>query len=238
MITHGADRSSASQLDAPRPPHAVAILDAGLIDCEPLQAALADRGVRSFTTAHRIEMLEAAALILPDGPSFEDYARFFSFKRVAQVIELRIAGGLPVLACGTAMHLLCDGIDVEGRFSASPAPQWDGTVVELPAVASASTLHVPISSPLLVGLEALACEVQPRYALRTDPTEGMDAGPLTPPRIAWAGPPTPYVAAIDNGALCAIAWAPEDAGALGMRLLDNWLHRAIIPTNPLAEGKQ
>lgn len=230
------DFSSASPSDTPA--NAVAILDVGLIDCAPLQAALKSCGVSSFLTSHRIEMLEATALIIPDGPSIEDYVRIFAQKRLTQIIELRISGGRPVLACGTAMHLLCDGVEIAGEFIASPAPQWQGTVVELPRLSSATTLVVPVSSPLLMGVDGMSCEALPRYALRTDPTEGMDAGPLTPPRIAWAGPPMPYVAVIDNGALCAIAWAPESVGKLGLHLLGNWLHHTTILSDPPAEGQQ
>ncbi|WP_175954025.1 hypothetical protein [Schaalia sp. Marseille-Q2122] len=205
-------------------PSAVAIVDLGLVDCAPLQVALDSFGVASFCTSHRVEMLEAAALILPDAPSFADYARVFALKRVAQIVELRISGGRPVLACGTAMHLLCEGIDSGGGFTASPAPQWEGRVVELPSSVPAS-VHVPICTSLFEGIEGLKCPAPPAYGLRTDPAEGMDAGPLTPPRSAWAGPPTPYVAAIDNGALCAMAWDPHEAGDLGVRLLSNWLER-------------
>ena len=235
---------NASELSLPRgagvdrPAHTVAIFDVGMADYGPLQSSLARLGASSFCTAHRIEMLEAAALIIPDGPSCEDYARVFSQKRLGQIIERRISGGRPVLACGTAMHMLCDGVDMGGAFITSPAPQWDGVVVELPCLESSAEVRIPIVSPLLTGVNAMTCEAVPLYALRTDPTEGMDSGPLTPPRIAWVGPPTPYVAAIDNGVLCGIAWAPESAGALGMRLLSNWLSYTGIVFSLPAEGLQ
>lgn len=218
----------------------VAIVDTGSGDYSRLQAVLEECGVASFLTSHRLEMLHAAALILPDGPTFTDYSRFFALKRVAQIVELRISGGLPVLACGTAMHVLCDGAEIKGSFHASPAPQWDGTVVELPSSSSLppAQLHVPLSSALLEGLDGMPCEVHPRYALCTDPTDGMDEGPLTPPRLAWVRPPTPYVAAIDNGALCASAWAPESSGEAGLRLLRNWLRLANISSVKPVEGQQ
>lgn len=238
MTDSGADRSAHSGVRSAPAVNAVAIVDAGAGDHASLRATLEQWGVASFLTSHRLETLEAAALIIPDGPSFADYKRFFELKRVAQVVELRISGGLPVLVCGTAMHLLCDGILIDGEFRASPAPQWQGTVVELPGASTGADLRVPIASTLLDGVEGLRCEAAPRYALRADPTEGMDAGPLTPPRIAWAGPPTPYVAAIDNGALCAIAWAPEAAGDAGLRLLRNWIRRTKISSTLPVEGQQ
>lgn len=216
---------------------AVAIVDLGLVDCAPLQALIGACGATSFLTSHRIEMLEAAALIIPDGPTFGEYVTAFTHKRLAQIIELRISGGLPVLACGSAMHLLCDGIAIDGETVFSPAPQWDGMVVEMPPVTAEATLQVPISSPLLEGIDGMPCEGAAQYALRSDPTEGMEAGPLTPPRIAWVGQPTPYVAAIDNGALCALAWGPENAGECGQRLLSNWLHRVGLTSMAPVEGQ-
>lgn len=224
--------------DVERPTNAVAIFDAGLVDYAPLRDALAECGAPSFVTSHRIEMLDAAALIIPDGPSFADYRRVFAQKRLAQIIELRIAGGRPVLACGSGMHMLCDGVDNNGEFLASPAPQWEGTVVQMPAGIGTATLHVPIPTPFLAGIDTMNCEVRPDFALRTNPAEGMDDGPLTPPRIAWAGPPAPYIAAIDNGALCACAWAPEEAGNLGRRLLRNWLQHAKITADLSTGGVQ
>jgi glutamine amidotransferase len=47
--------------------------------------------------------------------------------------------------------------------------------------------------------------------------------PLAPPLVTWADHGGPFVAAVENGALCATQFHPEKSGDAGAHLLENWI---------------
>jgi glutamine amidotransferase len=46
---------------------------------------------------------------------------------------------------------------------------------------------------------------------------------MTPPLVTWATHGEPFVAAVENGPLCATQFHPEKSGDVGAALLRNWL---------------
>jgi glutamine amidotransferase len=46
---------------------------------------------------------------------------------------------------------------------------------------------------------------------------------MTPPLVAFATHGEPFVAAVENGPLCATQFHPEKSGDAGAELLSNWL---------------
>ena len=46
---------------------------------------------------------------------------------------------------------------------------------------------------------------------------------MTPPLISWATHGEPFIAAVENGPLCATQFHPEKSGDAGAALLANWL---------------
>jgi glutamine amidotransferase len=46
---------------------------------------------------------------------------------------------------------------------------------------------------------------------------------MTPPLVTWATHGEPFVAAVENGPLCATQFHPEKSGDAGAALLSNWL---------------
>jgi glutamine amidotransferase len=47
--------------------------------------------------------------------------------------------------------------------------------------------------------------------------------PLAPPLVTWADHGGPFVAAVENGPLCATQFHPEKSGDAGAQLLENWI---------------
>ena len=46
---------------------------------------------------------------------------------------------------------------------------------------------------------------------------------MTPPLITWAEHGERFIAAVENGPLCATQFHPEKSGDAGAALLSNWL---------------
>jgi glutamine amidotransferase len=61
---------------------------------------------------------------------------------------------------------------------------------------------------------------------RTDQEGGasdLPISPLAPPLVTWADHGGRFVAAVENGALCATQFHPEKSGDAGAHLLENWI---------------
>jgi glutamine amidotransferase len=52
---------------------------------------------------------------------------------------------------------------------------------------------------------------------------GHPPSPLAPPLVTWADHGGPFVAAVENGPLCATQFHPEKSGDAGAHLLENWI---------------
>jgi imidazole glycerol-phosphate synthase subunit HisH len=55
------------------------------------------------------------------------------------------------------------------------------------------------------------------------PLPADPSGRLAPPLVSWATHGEPFVAAVENGPLCATQFHPEKSGDAGAALLSNWL---------------
>ena len=50
-----------------------------------------------------------------------------------------------------------------------------------------------------------------------------DGSPLSAPKLTWAEHGSRFLAAVENGPLWATQFHPEKSGAVGGRLLENWV---------------
>jgi glutamine amidotransferase len=104
--------------------------------------------------------------------------------------------------------------------------QWPGTVQRLHAPVLPhmgwNTVDVPGGSRLLAGLDpGTRFYFVHSYAaldLPMPPSERMPA-----PLLSWAEHGEPFIAAVENGPLCATQFHPEKSGDAGAALLANWL---------------
>ena len=61
------------------------------------------------------------------------------------------------------------------------------------------------------------------YAAAQDPAELLAPGPTRLPRATWATHGQDFLAAVENGVLCATQFHPEKSGDAGAQLLRNWM---------------
>jgi glutamine amidotransferase len=104
--------------------------------------------------------------------------------------------------------------------------QWPGVVTRLRAKVVPHMGWSPVSTPpdsaLFRGVEDQRFYFVHSYATQEFPL-AAGAGPLTPPLVAWADHGGQFVAAVENGPLCATQFHPEKSGDAGAHLLENWI---------------
>ncbi len=209
-----------SVASAPR----VAVLDYGSGNLRSAERALARTGADVTVTADRSVALEADGLVVPGVGAFAACMGGLRAVDGPQVIGRRLAGGRPVLGICVGMQVLFDhgvehGVDTPG------CGEWPGVVERLNAPVLPhmgwNTVTVPEGSPLFAGVEQERFYFVHSYAVRRwelPPGEGVAA-----PLVTWAEHGEPFVAAVENGPLCATQFHPEKSGDAGATLLANWV---------------
>jgi glutamine amidotransferase len=142
-----------------------------------------------------------------------------------QIIGRRLAGGRPVLGICVGMQILF-AKGVEHGITTEGCAEWPGTVDRLDAPVLPhmgwNTVDAPPDSVLFAGLDpATRFYFVHSYAVRRWELELRR--PFTPPLVTWAEHGERFVAAVENGVLCATQFHPEKSGDAGAQLLRNWL---------------
>jgi glutamine amidotransferase len=146
-----------------------------------------------------------------------------------RIIGRRLAGGRPVLGICVGMQILFEQ-GVEHGLETEGCAEWPGVVDRLHADILPhmgwNTVRPPSGSALFAGLPADArFYFVHSYAART--WELTDTAPLAEPMVTWAHHGEDFVAAGENGTLCATQFHPEKSGDAGAHLLENWLKTAV-----------
>lgn len=223
----------------------VAVLDYGSGNVHSAMRALERAGARVELTRDRKRVMSADGLFVPGVGSFGAVMQALEGVHGGELIERRIAGGLPVLGVCVGMQVLFErGLEGAGEDAAPEPPQeggatradarapgilgldqWPGTVERLHADPLPhmgwNTVTPPAGSRLFKGVEAERFYFVHSYAAKDLP---IDAQPqFAPPLIAWAEHGERFVAAVENGPLTATQFHPEKSGEAGLALLRNWL---------------
>jgi glutamine amidotransferase len=142
-----------------------------------------------------------------------------------RAIGRRLAGGRPVLGICVGMQVLFargveHGVETEG------CAEWPGVVDRLraPVVPHMgwNTVEVPEGSRLFAGVEGERFYFVHSYAARS--WELHTDGRTRPPLVTWSEHGGDrFVAAVENGPLCATQFHPEKSGDAGAVLLRNWV---------------
>src|SRR5690606_12506286 len=103
---------------------------------------------------------------------------------------------------------------------------WPGEVTRLQAQVVPhmgwNTVEAPEGSRLFAGIESERFYFVHSYGARQWLLEPV--GPMPAPLVTWGEHGGDrFVAAVENGALCATQFHPEKSGAAGAALLRNWL---------------
>ncbi len=203
----------------------VALLDYGSGNLHSAARALARTGAEVTVTADPEIALEADGLVVPGVGAFAACMAGLTKVRGDRIIGRRLAGGRPVLGICVGMQILFER-GVEFGVEAQGCGQWPGTVERLPAQVLPhmgwNTVTAPADSVLFAGMDP-----QTRFyfvhSYAAQKWEWEDDGTIAPARLIWAEHGGPFLAAVENGPLCATQFHPEKSGDAGAQLLRNWV---------------
>jgi imidazole glycerol-phosphate synthase subunit HisH len=202
----------------------VVVLDYGSGNLRSAQRALARAGADADVTADFGAAMAADGLVVPGVGAFAACMAGLTGIRGDQIIDRRLAGSRPVLGICVGMQVMfAEG--VEHGIRAEGCGEWPGTVERLAAPVLPhmgwNTVRAPAGSRLLAGVAGERFYFIHSYAARSLPL--APSPHLTPPLVTWAVHGEPFIAAVENGPLCATQFHPEKSGDAGAGLLANWL---------------
>jgi glutamine amidotransferase len=203
----------------------VVVLDYGSGNLRSAVRALERAGAAVELTADRSAAEHADGLVVPGVGAFAACMAGLRTIDGPRVIARRLAGGRPVLGICVGMQVLFargveHGVETEG------CDEWPGVVERLRAAVVPhmgwNTVEAPEGSTLFAGVEQERFYFVHSYAARTWDlhTDGRTRAPL----VTWSEHGGDrFVAAVENGPLCATQFHPEKSGDAGARLLRNWV---------------
>jgi len=202
----------------------VVVLDYGSGNVHSAAKALEAAGANVDLTADRSRVLAADGLLVPGVGAFSAVMSALDSVHGGDLVDLRLAGGKPVLGICVGMQVLF-GRGVERGVETEGLDQWPGVVTELEAPILPhmgwNTLKAPAGSVLFNGIADERFYFVHSYAA-TQWTLGT-MPPFPEPKLTWAEHGTRFLAAVENGPLSATQFHPEKSGEPGIRLLSNWL---------------
>jgi imidazole glycerol-phosphate synthase subunit HisH len=203
----------------------VAVLDYGFGNLRSAQRALQRAGADAEVTADPETALHADGLVVPGVGAFAACMAGLRAVLGERVIGKRLAGSRPVLGICVGMQILFDE-GVEHGERTEGCGEWPGIVRRLNAPVLPhmgwNTVTAPAGSRLFAGIPADArFYFVHSYAATSLPLAGSPV--MTPPLVTWATHGERFIAAVENGPLCATQFHPEKSGDAGAALLSNWL---------------
>ncbi|MPY98380.1 MAG: imidazole glycerol phosphate synthase subunit HisH [Actinophytocola sp.] len=203
----------------------VVILDYGSGNLRSAERAVRRAGADVEVTSDPHAALNADGLVVPGVGAFS--ACIAGLREVGgdKIVGKRLAGGRPVLGICVGMQILFER-GVEHGDEAEGLGEWPGVVDGLHADVLPhmgwNTVRAPEDSVLFAGLDAdTRFYFVHSYAARTWELESGLAGQA--PKVTWAHHGEDFVAAVENGALCATQFHPEKSSDAGAQVLRNWL---------------
>jgi glutamine amidotransferase len=203
----------------------VVVLDYGSGNLRSAERALKRVGADVEVTADTHAALNADALVVPGVGAFAACMAGLKSARGKRTIDIRLAGGRPVLGICVGMQILFER-GIEHGQETEGCNQWPGTVERLEADVVPhmgwNTVRAPSETVLFNGLdESTRFYFVHSYGVRKWELE--PSGTLRAPLVTWASHGCDFVAAVENGALAATQFHPEKSGDAGAHLLENWL---------------
>ncbi|MHB1596800.1 MAG: imidazole glycerol phosphate synthase subunit HisH, partial [Streptosporangiaceae bacterium] len=203
----------------------VVVLDYGSGNLRSAMRALQRVGARVTVTADRPAALAADGLVIPGVGAFAACMTGLRAVGGPGIIASRLAGRAPVLGICVGMQVLFAQGNEHGQRTPG-CGVWPGVVERLTAPVLPhmgwNTVRAPDGSALLAGIDpGERFYFVHSYAVLGWPArpEGPPAGPL----LTWAEHGQPFLAAVEDGPVCATQFHPEKSGDAGAALLSNWL---------------
>jgi len=203
----------------------VVVFDYGSGNTRSAVRALERTGASVTLTADRQAAMDADGLVVPGVGAFRACVEGLRAAKGHEVIGRRLAGGRPVLGICVGMQILFEH-GVEHGDDTPGLDEWPGVVERLQAPVVPhmgwNTVETPAETALFAGVEKERFYFVHSYGVRewTLVTHGR----TRPPLVTWATHGADrFVAAVENGPLCATQFHPEKSGDAGARLLANWV---------------
>ena len=201
------------------------MLDYGSGNLRSAVRALQRAGAAATVTADADAALNARGLVVPGVGAFAACMRGLRAVRGDEIITKRLAASRPVLGICVGMQVLfAEGL--EHGLRTDGCGVLPGVVDRLDAAVLPhmgwNTVRHPSGTRLLAGIgpDERFYFVH-SYAVRSWPRR--DAAAAGGSLLTWAEHGQPFVAAVEDGALCATQFHPEKSGDAGAALLRNWL---------------
>ena len=203
----------------------VVVLDYGFGNIRSAQRALQRAGAEVEVTSDPHIALDCDGLVVPGVGAFAACMEGLRKVHGEIVIGKRLAGSRPVLGICVGMQILFEQGDEHGQRTEG-CGEWPGIVRRLDAPVLPhmgwNTVDPPPGSRLFAGMDPgtrfYFVHSYAATALPLPPSERMTA-----PLITWATHGERFIAAVENGPLCATQFHPEKSGDAGAALLANWL---------------
>ncbi|WP_323101503.1 imidazole glycerol phosphate synthase subunit HisH [Intrasporangium sp. YIM S08009] len=205
----------------------VVVLDYGSGNVRSAVRALERVGATVTLTADPVAALEADGLFVPGVGNFHACMKGLAAAHGPRVIGRRISGGRPVLGVCVGMQVLFDGSAEPSDAPVEGLGEWPGTVERLPADVVPHMGWSPVEAAegtrLFAGVEQERFYFVHSYAVQRWTLEATGAFARVAPHVTWAEHGARFVAAVENGPLCATQFHPEKSGDAGAHLLENWV---------------
>lgn len=194
----------------------VVVLDYGSGNLRSAERALARVGASVVVTADAAAARDCDGLVVPGVGAFAACMAGIRSVAAGDVVSARVAAGRPVLGICVGMQVLYDAGDEHGVVTPGIGV-LAGRVTKLEAPVLPhmgwNTVSPPASTALFRGVENERFYFVHSYAARPDGSEGETT----------AEHGSPFVAAVERGALAATQFHPEKSGDAGLTLLANWV---------------
>ena len=206
-------------------PPSVVVLDYGSGNLRSAQRALERVGAHVTVTSDFDEAMAADGLVVPGVGAFAACMTGIARVRGGVIIDRRLAGGRPVLGICVGMQVLFER-GVEHGTVTDGLGEWPGVVDAIKADVLPhmgwNTVRAPEDSVLFAGLHDERFYFVHSYGV-THWEMGESDPLLAPPMVTWSHHGQDFVAAVENGPLCATQFHPEKSGDAGAGLLRAWV---------------
>ncbi len=206
----------------------VVVFDYGSGNVHSAVRALARVGADVELTADPAAALAADGLFVPGVGNFHACLRGLREAGGPRIIDVRLAGSRPVMGVCVGMQVLFDGsAEPDGGRPEEGLGQWPGVVERLPAQIVPhmgwSCVQPGEGSRLFAGVEQERFYFVHSYAALSWSLRPHGAFDAVAPTVTWAEHGAHFVAAVENGPLCATQFHPEKSGDAGAHLLESWV---------------
>ncbi len=201
----------------------VVLLDYGSGNLHSAARALSAVGADVVVTADETEALNCDGLVVPGVGAFDACMAGLEAVDGPRIVDVRLAGSRPVLGICVGMQVM---FEVGDEFGARTPGfgEWPGRVERLQAEVLPhmgwNTVVAPADSVLFSGVADQRFYFVHSFAARR--LEYAESS-MRPPLVTTCDYGGGFIAAVENGPLCATQFHPEKSGDAGLALLQNWL---------------